>query len=62
MQPNIESQNELNSIIENLPDFVKVRKKIYKIKWLHPITIRKINQIILKEGNEIGRASCRERV
>ena len=52
MQPNIESQNELNSIIENLPDFVKIRKKIYKIKWLHPITIRKINQIILKEGND----------
>jgi hypothetical protein len=52
MQPSIESQNELNSIIENLPDFVKIRKKIYKIKWLHPITIRKINQIILKEGND----------
>lgn len=52
MQPNIDAQNELNSIIENLPDFVRVRKKTYKIKWLHPVTIRKINQIILKEGND----------
>jgi len=52
MQPNKEAQNELNSIIENLPDFAKIRKRIYKIKWLHPITIRKINQIILKEGND----------
>ena len=52
MQPDTEAQKELNSILENLPDFVKIRNKVYKIKWLHPITIRKINKIVLKEGND----------
>ena len=52
MEPSIEAQNELNSILENLPDYVNIRKKTYKIKWLHPITIRKINKIVLKEGND----------
>jgi len=51
-QPNKEVQDELNSIIENLPDYAKIRNKIYKIRWLHAGTVRKINQIILKEGND----------
>ncbi len=51
-QPNIDTQKELNSIIENLPDIARIGKKIYKIKWLHNGTVRKINQIILKDGND----------
>ncbi len=51
-QPSKEAQDELNSIIENLPDYAKIRNKTYKIKWLHAGTVRKINQIILKEGND----------
>lgn len=45
-------EKELNSIIENLPDKVKVGKKTYKVRWLHPITTRKITKILLEDGND----------
>lgn len=51
-QPDIEAQKELNSIIENLPDYVRIGKKRYRVKWLHPVTVRKINQIVLEDGND----------
>lgn len=51
-QPSIEAQQELNSIVENLPDLVKIRNRKYKIKWMHPITIRKITQINQRKGND----------
>ena len=51
-QPSKEAPDELNAIIENLPDYAKIRNKTYKIKWLHAGTVRKINQIILEEGND----------
>ena len=51
-QPDIEAQKELNSIIENIPDIVYIRDKKYKIKWLHKGTVRKITNIVLKEGND----------
>lgn len=51
-QPNIEAQNELNSILENLTDYASIRKRVYRIKWLHAGTVRKISRIMLKEGND----------
>lgn len=51
-QPDKKAQEELNSILENIPDYAKIRNKTYKIRWLHAGTVRKINKIILKEGND----------
>ena len=51
-QPNIDSQRELNSIIENIPTPAKIRGKMYQIRWLHSGTVRKISKIALKDGND----------
>lgn len=51
-QPDLQAEKELNSIIENGSDQVNIGKDTYEVKWLHPITNRKISKLMLKDGND----------
>ena len=51
-QPSEESQQELQSIEDNLPDFATVRGHRYKIKWILNFTRSRITKVILSKGND----------
>ena len=51
-QPSEESQQELQSIEENIPDFATVRGRRYKIKWILNFTRSRITKVILSKGND----------
>lgn len=50
--PSTDIEKELNSLIGNKPDIAFIRKKKYKVKWLHPVTTRFITDLSLKDGND----------
>ena len=51
-QPNIEQQRELNDVLKNSVDYVMLRNKKCKIKWIKRYTIRRITDVMVAEGNE----------
>jgi hypothetical protein len=56
-QPNADAQRELQSVELNLPDYVKVRGRKFKIKWMLNFTRSRITKVILTEGND-DKQSC----
>lgn len=53
-QPDKNAEGMLNSIMDNLPDVVKIprTRKSYKVKWLKGITNRKITRVLREYGND----------
>ena len=56
-QPDIETQKELKSVEENMPDYVTLRNKRYKVRWLLNFTRSRITEKILESGND-DKLSC----
>lgn len=51
-QPTIEEERVLNSIVEDEVSEVVVRNTTYRLKYMRNATIRKITDVMLKEGDD----------
>jgi len=48
----IEDEKLQMSVRKNYSDPVKVRSKVYQVRWMHPSTTDWITELMLKEGND----------
>ena len=47
-----EDEKQLMSVVSNEATEVKVRGKVFKVRWMHPGTIDWITSLMLKDGND----------